>query len=120
MRLKSVPMRVVTWQLAVAGAGGLAWALSSPADAIAALVGGATSALLTLQFAIRVFSRPPEAPPQVLLAAIFRAEVFKLVLAAVFFLLVARFFGHLFVPVLTTFVATLVVFWFALLWKVEQ
>ena len=120
MQLRSAPARVVIWQLVIALLGAALWALSGLADAVAALVGGTTSALLTLQFAIRVFSWSPDAPPEVLLGAIFRAEVFKLVLATAFFMVVAKYFGHLFVPILTTFVATLVVFWVALLWKLDQ
>jgi len=109
-------MRVVRWQLAVAALGGLLWLVGGLEAALAAWVGGTASALLSLQFAIRALSPPPEAPPQRLLGAFLRAEAFKLVLAAVFFSVTARYFGHLFVPVLTTFVATLPVFWIALLW----
>lgn len=120
MRLTAVPTRIVVWQAAVAGVGALIWLWKGLPAAAAALAGGLGSALLTLQFAARVFSRTGLAPPQAIVAAFYRAEAFKLLAVALMFGLMARFFLELFVPFLSTFAATLLVFFAALLWHIED
>lgn len=114
---KRVVSRVVRWQLAVGLICAALWSPGGWDAALAALVAGTASAALSLQFAIRVFSRDPADSPSAVLQDFYRAEAFKLVLAAVFFAVAAKYFGHLFMPLLTTWVATLVVFRAALLWK---
>lgn len=117
--MPSVPARIVVWQLLVGVVGSALWALVGAGAALAALAGGLASALFSLQFALRVFSRSPEAPAGTLLRAFYRAEALKLALATVLFIVVAKYFGHVFVPLVTTYIATLVVFWVALLWKLD-
>lgn len=97
-------------------AGATIWLLDSLPAAIAALAGGLGSALLSFHFVSRVFSRTELAPPQTIVAAFYRAEAFKLMLAAVMFGLMAKYFAEWFVPFLSTFAATLLVFFVALLW----
>ena len=92
------------------------WLLESVPASLAALAGGLGSALLSFHFAARVFSRTELAPPQVIVAAFYRAEAFKLLAAALMFGLMAKFFVDVFIPFLSTFAATLLVFFAALLW----
>jgi len=117
MQRYSVPVRIICWQMLVALVGSALWLTAGTGAALAALAGGTASALFSLQFALRVFARGPAAPPELVLGAFYRAEAIKLVLAAALFVVTARYFGHLFVPLLTTYLATLVVYWAALLWK---
>lgn len=96
--------------------GAVIWSLASGAEAgLGALAGGAISVLLTLYFAIKVFSPPADSEPHVLLAAFAKAEALKLVLAVVLFSAAAIFLSHVYIPLITTFMATLAVNWFALL-----
>lgn len=115
-RLNSVPARVVVWQVVIGCVGATIWLLDSLPAAAAALAGGIGSALLSVHFAFRVFSRTKLAPPQTIVAAFYRAEAFKLLMAAVMFGLMAKYFAEWFVPFLSTFAATLLVFFAALLW----
>ncbi len=77
--------------------------------ALGALVGGGISVVLSLWMAVRVFSVPAEAGPQAVLSAFVRAEVGKMVMAVVLFSAAAIFLSHVFIPLVVTFVATLVV-----------
>ena len=120
LRLSSVPARVVEWQVAVGCVGAMIWLLHRPQAALAALAGGVGSALLSMHFAARVFSRTELAPPQSIVAAFYRAEAFKLLSAALMFGLMAKYFAEWFVPFLSTFAATLAVFFVALLWVVSD
>lgn len=119
MQRYSVPVRIVFWQLLVALVGAALWMMAGIGPALAALAGGMASALLSLQFALRVFAQGPAARPELVLGTFYRAEAIKLVLAMALFVLAAKYFGHLFVPLLTTYLATLVVYWAALLWTID-
>jgi ATP synthase protein I len=120
MRMRSVPGRIVLWQCLTGLIVSAAWLLGGAPEALAALAGGFGSALLSFHFSARVFSRTDKAPPQAIVAAFYRAEAFKLLSAAVMFGLVAKYFPELFVPFLSAFAATLLVFFAALLWQVED
>ena len=120
MRLSSVPTRVVVWQVVIGCIGALVWLLVSLPAAAAALAGGIGSALLSFHFAARVFSRTELAPPQTIVAAFYRAEAFKLITAAMMFGLMAKYFAEGFVPFLSTFAATLLVYFAALIWTVRD
>jgi ATP synthase protein I len=117
--VSTVPGRIVLWQCLVGFAGAALWSLAGLDAALAALLGGISSAVLSLHFAIRVFARKPGSPPGAMLGAFYRAEAFKLIAAMAIFAVAAKFYGHVFVPLVTTFVATLTVYWFALLWKLD-
>ena len=119
MRARAVPLRIVAWQAVVGVLGGLIWLFDSPAAALGGLAGGLGSALLSLQFAARVLSRKDSAPPQAIVAAFYRAEVFKLVGAALMFGLMAKYFSAQFVPFAVTIIATLGVFAVALRWRID-
>lgn len=121
MQARAVPVRIIAWQVVIGCVGALAWLFESPAAAYAALAGGLGSALLSLQLAVRVFLRKNEStPPEVIVAAFYRAEVFKLFGAALMFGVVAKYFTAGFVPFATTFVATLLAFFAALRWRIES
>lgn len=82
--------------------------------ALGALAGGGISVVLSLWMALRVFAVPAEAGPRAMFTAFAKAEVLKLVMAVAMFSAAAIFLSHVFVPLVVTFVATLVVNWLAL------
>jgi F0F1-type ATP synthase assembly protein I len=114
-RVRSTPAKIIAGQLAVTVVGAFFWLLRGGADAgLGALAGGGISVLLSVYFAIKVFARP-DSDPQAMLGTFFKAEALKLVLAVVLFSAAAIFFSHVYVPLITTFIGTLTVYWFALL-----
>jgi ATP synthase protein I len=115
--LKTIPARIVFWQLVVGvtGAAVSAVLLGSKA-ALGAFLGGAIAALLSLYFAVRIFSRRGS-DPQAIVQAFYRAEALKLVMATALFVLVAIFLADVWLPLITTFVASQAVYGFALIWK---
>lgn len=114
---KSIPARIVLWQSATAIAGALLFGLWLGLQAaLAAFIGGAIGALLSLYFAIKVFSRRGAAP-QAVVRTFFRAEALKLVMAAGLFSLAAIYLAEAWLPLITTFVAGQFVYGFALLWN---
>lgn len=119
--LKSIPARIVIWQLAVGVLGAVLWGfLAGPREALAAFFGGAIGALLSLYFAIRVFMRTRGSDPQGALRAFYSAQVMKTLFAVAVFSIAAVFFADLFLPLISVFVASLSVYWFALLWDREN
>jgi F0F1-type ATP synthase assembly protein I len=114
-RLNSSPVKIVAGQAAVTLAGaGLFGVMMGGDAAIGALAGGGISVVLSLWMAVRVFSVPAEAGPQAMMAAFVKAEVLKMVMAVAMFSAAAIYLNHVFVPLVVTFVATLVVNWLAL------
>jgi ATP synthase protein I len=115
-RVKSVPGKILIGQLAVTVLAGLLWWLGSGGrEAVGALAGGGISLVLTTLFALRVFAVPPDAGAQAMLSAFMRAEATKIVLAVVLFSAAAIFLSHVYIPLISTFLATLAVNWLALL-----
>lgn len=113
---KTVPGKILVWQALVTLVCAVPWAIFAGIQAGAgAVLGGGISVLLTLYFAVKVFSVDASQNPQGAMSAFFRAEALKLVMAAVIFSLVAKFLAHLFLPVISTFIATLAVYLFALI-----
>ncbi len=116
--LKSVPARIVFWQVMVAIAGAaLAGLLAGPREAAAAFSGGAIGALLSLYFAVKFLGQRKAEHPQAVVRRFFRAEALKLLMAAGLFSLAAFCFAEAWLPLLTTFVASQAVYAFALLWN---
>jgi ATP synthase protein I len=114
--VKTVPGKIVVWQAVVTLVCAVPWAILVGATAgLGALMGGGISVVLSLYFAIKMFSVDAASDPRGAVSAFFRAEALKLVLAAVIFSLVAKFLAHLFLPLISTFIATLAVYWFALI-----
>lgn len=115
-RAKTVPGKIVVWQALVTLVCAAPWAIFAGIQAGAgAVLGGGISVFLTLYFAVKVFSVDAYKDPRGAMSAFFRAEALKLVLAAVIFSLVAKYLAHLFLPVISTFIATLAVYLFALI-----
>jgi F0F1-type ATP synthase assembly protein I len=115
-RVKSVPGKILIGQLAVTLlAAALWWLGGSGPDAVGALAGGSISLVLTSLFALRAFAVHPDAGAQAMLSAFVRAEATKLVLAVVLFSAAAIFLSHVYIPLISTFLATLAVNWLALL-----
>lgn len=96
--------------LLVAGA----WWLAG-GSALAALAGGGAVTALSLYFAVRLFSVDAARDPQVFLRRLYRAEVMKLILVAVFFLVAAGQAPDQMAEIVTAFIAALMGYWFALL-----
>ncbi|MEC9364548.1 MAG: ATP synthase subunit I [Sinimarinibacterium flocculans] len=95
---------------------GVAWAmLSTPKAGLAALIGGGIGAVLTIYAAAKTFAVPASDARHAVMT-FFRAEVRKLLLAAVLFAVAVRFFADVFAPLVSTFALSLLVYWFALLW----
>lgn len=116
----SVPARIIGWQLLVAVAGaGVWWLLADARAALAAFSGGAIGALLTLYAASRAFRRKG-VEPRAMLAALFRAEALKFVLAVGLFTVAAILFARDFLAVMSTFVVSLSGYWLALIWTADE
>lgn len=114
---KSIPARIVLWQLGIAAAGALVFGLLiGPWDAAAAFTGGAIGAVLSFYAAMKIFSRRG-GHPQAIVQRFFRAEALKLLMAAGLFSLAAFVFAEAWLPLLATFVASQLVYGFALLWN---
>jgi len=114
-RVGSVPGKIIAGQAGVTLVATALHGLTMGGDAaLGALAGGGISVVLSLWMALRVFAVPAEAGPRAMFAAFVKAEVLKLVMAVAMFSAAAIFLSHVFVPLVVTFVATLVVNWLAL------
>ncbi len=114
-RLGSVPGKILAGQLGVTLMAALLFRLTMSGEAaLGALAGGGISVVLSLWMALRVFAVPAEAGPQAMFSAFVKAEAIKMVMAVVLFSAAAIFLSHVFIPLVVTFVATLVVNWLAL------
>jgi ATP synthase protein I len=114
--IRSAPGKIIAGQAIVTLVAAAVAGLSAGRDAsLGALAGGGISILLTAWTALRMFSVRPEAGAQAMLSAFVRAEAIKIVMAVVLFSAAAIFLSHVYLPLVITFVATLTVNWFALL-----
>lgn len=115
-RVGSVPGKILAGQAGVTLVAAVVFGLAMGGEAaLGALAGGSISLVLSLWMALRVFSVPAEAGPQAMLSAFVKAEAIKLVMAVVLFSAAVIFLGHVFLPLVVTFVATLAVNWLALI-----
>lgn len=113
----SIPVRIVLWQFAVGLAASVVWLLAAgPASGLAALAGGSIAALLSLYFAAKVPVGRPEVTPRQFVAAFYRAEALKLLMAVVAFTVAVLLFENAFLPLISTYAASTVVYFAALLW----
>ena len=102
-------------QLAITLAVSFGFMLGSGAAAgLAALAGGLINVLANLYFAWRVFACARRTPKQ-MVRDFYMGEAVKLLMTAALFALAIAVFELAFVPLLTAFVAGLLVFWLALL-----
>lgn len=115
-RVGSVPGKILAGQAGVTLVAAVVFGLAMGGEAaLGALAGGSISLVLSLWMALRVFSVPAEAGPQAMLSAFVKAEAIKLVMAVVLFSAAVIFLGHVFLPLVVTFLATLAVNWLALI-----
>jgi len=102
-------------QAIVACVGGLVAGLASGRQAaFAALYGGAIALLPTLYFAMRVRLRQGGMDARQALGAIYRAEVGKLLLTLLMFVVGARWFGDHYLALMLTCMAGLAMNWVVL------
>ncbi len=114
-RVGSVPAKIIAGQTGVTLVAAALFGLTKSGEAaVGALAGGGISVALSLWMAVRVFSVPAGAAPSAVFSAFVKAEAIKLVMAVVLFSAAAIFLSHVFVPLVVTFCATLVVNWLAL------
>ncbi|MEQ1438027.1 ATP synthase subunit I [Fontimonas sp. SYSU GA230001] len=112
--------RIALLQALIAVISAALWAaFADLRSGLAALVGGSIGAVLTIYAAIKTFSVAASDAPHAVMN-FYRAEVRKLILAAVLFAVAVRFFAEVFAPVVVTFALTLPVYWFALLWDTND
>lgn len=102
--------QVLTTALAVA----VTWVVAGAEAAMAAAFGGLTAILPALYFALKVAGLGPVAEGRKVLSTFYRAEVVKLALTALLFVLGAKWFGAHFAPLMLTCVACLAMNWLAL------
>jgi len=91
------------------------WLGANQAHGLSALGGGLAIILPCLVSAARVFSVPPDAPPKEIVGAFYRGEALKFLLAAVLLVIFLRFFDLLPLPLLTTYILAILVYWPALM-----
>lgn len=110
--------RLLLLQLMIGISGGVVWFLLRGADwAVAALVGGLISVFLTLFVAVRFFLRIRNAEPKQVTGVLYRTQALKFLLAVVLLSSATYHFGATAAALVTTFAATLIAHWFALLWS---
>jgi F0F1-type ATP synthase assembly protein I len=102
--------------LAVAAA---SWGLAGSKPGLSALLGGGIGACASLYMAVSVFRREASAEPRRILGRFFRAEFYKLVITAVLFGAVIRFIDVSIGFMLIGLAATLLMYWFALLLRLD-
>jgi len=108
--------RIARYQLLVAVVGAALWGyFQGIGSAAPAFCGGVISAALTFYTAVKAMGRA-ETDPRAMVMNFYRAESRKWVLAMVMFGLAATVFKGNYAPLITTFAATMVIYWFALLW----
>lgn len=87
-------------------------------QALAALGGGAVGILLTAASALRI-GMAAAREPGAMVAAFYRAMAFKLAMAVVLFVIVAKWFAGYFGPVIVGYAATVAAYWLAL-WRLAK
>ncbi|WP_421622020.1 ATP synthase subunit I [Alkalilimnicola ehrlichii] len=112
--------RVATLQFSVGLFASGCWLLAGPKAAAAAFAGALIALLPGLYFARKVFSKPPGADPRSMLGAFYFGEAVKLILTAALFIIALQWFGGVFLPLITTYVAALSVHWLALLGALQK
>lgn len=112
---RKLAVSVVVWQIAIALVSAALFWLRGPGAAAAALFGGAVIFVPTAWFALAVMVRGAATMPRKMPGVFYRAEVTKLILMALGFVLGALWFGNRFVPLILTSMACLAVNWGMLL-----
>jgi|GEM_PF-3423662 len=105
--------RVASMQAALTVAVALLWWFFG-GSALAALAGGGMVTFMSLYFAVRVFSVDAAADPAAFMGRLYRAEIMKLVLTALFFLGAAHTASEYMAEIVTAFAVALMGFWLGL------
>ena len=114
--LKRIAGCVVRLQIMIGLAGAaLWWLFADVSAALAALAGGAISALLSAHFAARLLAHSAATDPRAVLGAFYRAEAMKLTMAAALIFIAVYALRDDAVPLITTLAATLAAYWLVLL-----
>lgn len=114
--LNGVAGRILRVQLGITVVAALLWGLTSGHLAgLGAAAGGGISAVLTFYVAVRVLMRPADDSPERIFGALVRAEIMKLLLAAVLISIAIIALPDQVLPMITTLAATLTAYWLALL-----
>lgn len=111
---RRIASRIVVWQVVVALLVAAAFLLKGVHAAAAALYGGVVIIVPTTYFALAVLVRNARVQARRVPGVFYRAEVIKLVLMALGFLVGALWFGNMFAPLIVTSMACLAVNWLML------
>jgi ATP synthase protein I len=107
---------LLRWQAILSVLGAAVYGLiAGAAMGLAVLVGGGIGLLLTSVTGLRIglsLGRDPKA----MIAAFYKAMAFKLVLAVILFVIVAKWFAGFFLPVMIGYMATVLAYWLAM-WR---
>ncbi|MEX0732573.1 MAG: ATP synthase subunit I [Aquisalimonadaceae bacterium] len=115
MKTRSPVTIVIGGQILIATISALLWwAFSGVHEALAALAGGVVAIVPGLYLAIRVYAVPADASPKAIIGAFYRGEAIKFGLTVVLFFVALQWFGSAFAPLITTYILTLLMYWFAL------
>lgn len=109
-------LRVCLAQVILTVSAAVAWWVGGGSP-LGALTGGGAATLISLYFAVRVFSVDAAADPQGFMRRLYRAVAMKLLMTAVFFGLAASYGAEVMGEIVTAFTAVLMGFWVAL-WPV--
>mgnify|MGYP001036697998 CR=1 FL=1 len=115
--------KTIVWllraQALLAAAAGLIFAVFGGLEqSLAALAGGAIGIVLTAITALRIGTSLGR-DVKIMMVAFYRAMAFKLVMAVILFVIVAKWFAGYFGPVLIGYIATLVAYWLAM-WRIAH
>jgi len=107
---------LLRWQAMLSVVGAVVYGLIAGAPmGLAVLVGGGIGLLLTAVTGLRI-GLSPGRDPKAMIAAFYKAMAFKIVLAMILFVIVAKWFAGYFLPVMTGYAATLLAYWLAM-WR---
>lgn len=110
---------LLRWQAILSVIGAVVYGLIAGGRmGLAVLVGGGIGLLLTAVTGLRIglsLGRDPRA----MIAAFYKAMAFKLVLAVILFVIVAKWFAGYFLPVMIGYMATIVAYWLAM-WRLAS
>ena len=110
-------LRIALWQaLATLAIAGFFLALSGGQWAISALVGGGIAVVTSLAM-IGVMFRGADTDPRAVMTRLYAGEATKLALTVVLFVAAIKFMRPAIAPLLIAYIATLPVYWLALLRK---
>jgi len=114
---RTVVVKVLSGQLVITLVSAVVCAVFfAPMTAGAALAGGGINIAAALVFALRLFAPGPRAEPKKLVRALYAGAAIKFLVTAGLFALAIPVFADQIGALLGTFIATLVVYWLALLW----